>query len=154
MGLPGKNFGSHSSVNVQKVTDPSDALKAVVNQNAQIKSQNEQLSLKIQQLAVQNQGLREEMKHLGQFRQILQNPIEKLSVEFYDVELLRQIRAQMIKMFGQGGHMDAEGQWMQGVVNRRFQLLLHQLLRTGLQHWPQVKAQLDESIKQQGLMSQ
>lgn len=153
MGM-GKDFGSHSSVEVHKVTDPSDAIQQVVNQNAQVKADNERLQLQIQTLAGQNQALQEEMKHLGQFRQILQNPIEKLSIEFHDEELLRKIRGRMIKMFGRGGHMDADGKWAQTVVNKRFQLVVRQLMYNGLQRWPQVEAQLGEIIKQQGLAMQ
>lgn len=149
----GKDFGSHSTVEMHRVTDPSDALDQVIQQNHSLKEANDAWEESSRKWAEEKEQMVNEMKQLAQFRQILKNPIEKLTVELYDDELLRQIRGLMIKMFGTGGHMDAEGRWAQGVVNHRFQLLLRQLLFNGMQRWPQVKAQLDEIIKQQGLMT-
>jgi hypothetical protein len=92
------------------------------------------------------------MRHLTPFRQVLQNPIEKIQVELYDDELLRKIRGHMIRMFGKGGEIDSEGKWAQTIVNTRLQLVCRQLMFMGMQRWPQVEAQLREIIEEQGLM--
>ena len=147
-----RDHGSHSTVNVQRVTEPSQALEQLIHQNNQQKQMIAAYVEKDRQWAEEKEQMQNEVRDLAQFRQILTYPIEKITVEFTDGELLRQIRGFMIQMFGRGGQMDAEGKWAQTVVNTRLQLVIRQLVFNGLQHWPQVKAQLEEIIKLRGLM--
>ncbi len=152
MGLgANKDFGSRQTTQVNRVTDPTDAVTQLLAQNEQLKQQNGVLQGQNQQWAEKDRKSQAEMKELAQFRQIINTPIEKFTLEIYDAELFRILRGRMIQMFGQGGQMDAEGRWAQGVVNDRLQLILRQLMYVGLQRWPQVKAQVDEIIKVQGL---
>jgi len=152
MGGLNTDFGSHQSVNVERVTEPSDALNQVLQQNNMLKQQVMDLRQKLQADAESHKELANEMRQLAQFRQVINNPIEHIAVEFHDGELLRTIRGHMIEMFGRGGQMDADGRWAQTVVNQRLQVVIRQLVFMGLQRWPQVKAQLNEIIAQQGLM--
>ena len=147
-----RDHGSHSTVNVQRVTEPSQALEQLLVQNNQLQIANAAYEEKSRQWAAEKEQMQNEVRDLAQFRQILTYPIEKITVEFTDGELLRQIRGFMVQMFGRGGQMDAEGKWAQTVVNTRLQLVIRQLVYNGLQRWPQVKAQLQEIIKLQGLM--
>jgi len=147
-----RDHGSHSTVNVQRVTEPSQALEQLLVQNNQLQIANAAYEEKSRQWAAEKEQMQNEVRDLAQFRQILTYPIEKITVEFTDGELLRQIRGFMVQMFGRGGQMDAEGKWAQTVVNTRLQLVIRQLVFNGLQHWPQVKAQLEEIIKLRGLM--
>jgi len=154
MGIPGLNqdFGSKKTVNVQRVVEPVDAVNELVLQNQRLKAANASWETEARKWEEEKAEMRNEMKNLAQFKQILKNPIEKIAIEFNDDELLRQIRGRMIQMFGRGGEMDAEGRWAQTVVNNRLKMFFRQLVFNGLQHWPQVKAQLDEIIKTQALM--
>jgi len=146
-----REHGSHSTVDMHKVIEPSDALDQVIQQNQHLKEVNASLQEQNRQIQEQVQTMQNEMKHLAQFRQILKNPIEKLQVELYDEPMLNTIRGHMILLFGKGGQLDAEGRWAQSVVNSRLQLVIRQLIFVGLTRWPQVQAQLDNIIKQQGL---
>jgi len=156
MGNPGLNqdFGSKTTVNVQRVVEPVDAVQELVIQNQQLKEANASWETASREWEEEKAQMQNEMKNLAQFKQILKNPIEKIAIEFNDAELLRRIRGLMIQMFGRGGQMDAEGRWAQTVVNNRLQMVFRQLVFNGLQHWPQVKAQLEEMIKLDGLMRQ
>ena len=148
----GKQFGSNQTIIAPRtVADPTEALQRVVQENQQLKELNQTTGVQLQQAIQQIQDMQNEMKELVKFRQVLKNPIEKIHVELYDSELQRQIRAHMIQMFGAGGELDSEGKWAQSIVNNRLQLFLRQCIYVGLQRWPQVKAQLDEIIKVQGL---
>ena len=146
-----REHGSHSTVDMRKVIEPSDALDQVIQQNQHLKEVNASSQEALRMKDEQIQTLQNQMKHLSQFNQILKNPIEKLQVELYDEPMLNTIRGHMITMFGTGGHLDAEGRWAQSVVNNRLQLLIRQLIFVGLTRWPQVQAQLDNIIKVQGL---
>lgn len=148
----GKDFGSKQTIYAPRtVADPSESLKRVIQENQDLKQVNQTVNIQLQQAIQQLQDMQNEMKELAKFRQILRNPIEKLTVELYDANLLRTIRGHMVQMWGVGGQLDAEGRWAQTVVNERLQLMARQLMFVGLQRWPQVKAQLEEIIKTQGL---
>ena len=153
MGL-GQKHASRSTLNVQRVVqNPSDVMQQVINEN-----QQHQMTIQNQQQQLLQQGeelkeIRNEMRELVKFRQILQNPIDKFTIEMYDDEILRKIRGHMITMFGKGGQMDSEGAWAQTIVNKRFQMVVRQLLFNGLQHWHRVKPQIEEIMRTEGLIS-
>jgi len=147
-----QNHAGHTTLQVNRVVDPTDYMKQMLAENEQLKADNINLKSQITEAIQAIQNMQAEMKGYRQFKQILDNPIEKFSVELYDNELLRQIRGRMVEMFGRGGHMDAEGHWAETIVNQRFQIVLRQLLLQGMKHWHRVKPQIDEIIKTQGLM--
>ncbi len=152
-GNMGRDFGSKTTIyGPRTVADPSDALQRVVNENQQLKVLSQNQAGQLQQRDQQIQQMRDEHKELLKFRQVVNNPVEKIHVELYDQELLRKIRGYMIQMFAAGGELDSEGRWAQSIVNNRLQLFLRQCIFVGLQRWPQVEAQVKEIIKLQGLM--
>jgi hypothetical protein len=124
----------------------------VLNENQRLKVENQQLQGQMTQTLEAVTQLRNELKSMEQFKQILENPMDKFTVEMFDSELLRQIRGRMIETFGAGGQMDATGQWAQTIVNERLQIVLRQLLLQGMKHWHRVKPQVQEIIRTQGLM--
>jgi hypothetical protein len=149
----GQNHGSHTTMQVTRAAEnPTDTLQRVLSENQQLQATNQTLQLQITEALQKIQEQKNELQQYTQFRQILNNPIDKFTIEIYDSELLRQIRGRMIELFQRGGHLDAEGHWVQGVVNERLQIVLRQLLIQGLKHWHRVKPQVQEIIQTQGLM--
>lgn len=152
----GQNFsqdhGSHTSLNVQKVVDnPTELLQQVLTENQNLQKMNAELHEQLAEAIKAIEEQQAELKSLARFRQIIENPIEKVSVELFDDTLLDNIRGKMIQMFGQGGKMDAKGHWASTVVNDRLQIVIWQLLREGLRHWHRVKPLIEQVIKTRGL---
>lgn len=152
MGLE-REHASRTTMKVERVVqNPSEVMQQVLLENQTLKAANANLGNQLTEALQGIQDMRTEMKALAPFKQVLNNPVDKLTIELYDSEILRTVRGHMITMFGQGGQIDSEGKWVQTIVNQRLQIVLRQLLFNGLQRWHRVRPQIEEIIKVQGLM--
>ncbi len=151
MGLNLKHQQRDRTV-IQHVVDPSQALTSLLDENEQLKSQVTQMFQEQSRLGSQLEQELQSSANLKQFEQIVMNKIPALTVTLKDEYIIGQLRAMMVRIWGPGGELDADGKWTQTVVHRRLELLLTELIRYSRDHFHNIvgRVKLAEGVVPDG----
>lgn len=137
---------------------PADVITEYLQENEALKQrvalQEETLAKYAKALDNQNARL-EKFKELG-LEKIVDDPVEKLTVDLEDTYVIAQIRKTMVQIWGAGASLDGEGRWLQTALNRKFRILMNEIIKYGVMHRHRVIAivknleRIDENATQQG----